>query len=79
MEKKKRTLTTLELAFVCSYARSAVFTRGIVDTRATKSTELTSSAASDGDIGEVEEEAPRTSGEERDSCEGGKQSLKRWL
>lgn len=64
-------MTTFELAFVCSYARKAVFTRGIVDTRETKSTELASSAESVGDIEEDEDEASRTSGE-------GRESWRRW-
>ena len=68
----KRTLTTFELAFVCSYARKAVFTRGIVDTRATKSTEFASSSDSVVDIEEVEDGASRTSGDEQGSCRRGK-------
>lgn len=40
-----RTLTTLELALPCSYARNAVFTIGNVDIRETKSG---SSSGSDG-------------------------------
>lgn len=53
-----------------------MFTRGIVDTRATKSTELTSSAESVCVIGGVEDDASRTSGKERGSCECGEQPQK---
>lgn len=53
-----------------------MFTRGIVDTRATKSTEFASSTESVGDI-EVEEEASRTSDEGWDSYERGKWWWKR--
>jgi hypothetical protein len=49
------TLTTLELAFPCSYARNAVPTSGKWETLETKSGELTSSTVeSDGEGKEVE-------------------------
>lgn len=38
-----RTLTTLELALLCSYARKAVLTSGIVETLENKSVEIWSS------------------------------------
>ena len=41
-------MTTLELAFPCSYARSAVLTIGRCETRETKSGE--SSSGSDGEL-----------------------------
>ena len=44
----RQTLTTLELAFPCSYARKAVLTIGRVETRETKSGE--SSSGSDGEV-----------------------------
>ena len=48
-------MTTLELAFPCSYARNAVPTRGKLETLDTKSGELISSCTEiDGDGNEVE-------------------------
>ena len=53
-----------------------MFTRGIVDTRATKSTEFASSAESVCDIGGVEDDASRMSGEDRGTYKRGEQSGK---
>jgi hypothetical protein len=56
-------LTTLELAFPCSYARKAVCTSGIWDTLDTKSGELISSGGGEGnEVDRDEDEALERAG-----------------